>query len=133
MAKKDFSKINTNSVYSTIAEATARPEGRPTEETKGYNMFDAQATQKAQEKQILDTKEIVNAVLDRVEEKGRERQKAKRINMAFTDENYNYINVMARIKGLTLTDFINEIITDSREKNGAVYEKAVALLDEINR
>lgn len=128
-AKKDFSKINTSSVYSTIAEATARPEETATEETKVQNVLNVP---KAQEEQILHINEVVNAVLDRQEEKGREKKKLKRINMAFSDDNYSYITIMARIKGLSITDFVNEILTESREKNGAVYDKAVELLKEIN-
>lgn len=128
-AKKDFSKINTSSVYSTIAEATARPEETATEETKVQNVLNVP---KAQEEQILHINEVVNAVLDRQEEKGREKKKLKRINMAFSDDNYSYITIMARIKGLSITDFVNEILTESRAKNGAVYDKAVELLKEIN-
>jgi len=123
--KKDFSQVNTNSVYDTIAEATARPE----EETKGYNMFN---TQETQEQQVLQVAQIVNAVLDRQEEKGRDKKKLKRINMAFTDENYDYINVMSRVKGLSLTDFVNELLAKSREENNAVYQKTKDLLKELN-
>jgi len=48
---------------------------------------------------------------------GREGCKLPRINMAFWTDNYAYIQVMARVRGLTLTDFVNWIIQGAREND----------------
>lgn len=62
---------------------------------------------------------------------GRKGMKIDRINMAFTTENMDYIRVMAGIRGLTMTQFVNEILDADREKNGKVYRMAKELAKEI--
>lgn len=54
--------------------------------------------------------------------------KLDRINMAFTPTNIDYIRTMSKMKGQTMTQFVNDIITEKREKNGAAYQKAKELL-----
>lgn len=64
---------------------------------------------------------------------GRKGCKAERINMAFTPENYSFINVMSRLKGETLTQFTNSIIEKYRLENEEVYLQAKELVDRMER
>lgn len=48
-------------------------------------------------------------------------QKALRINMAFSDENYDYIKHESRRRGLSCTQFVNEII-DAYKKSNKGYD-----------
>ena len=46
---------------------------------------------------------------------GRKGIKAKRINMAFSDENHAWIKTEARRQGLTATQLVNDIIAKERK------------------
>lgn len=129
MARKDFSNINTNNVYDTLAEATARPVEAKQEPIIVEPVPQAQATQ------VIQVADIVNAVLDRAEQKAEQkhtkRTKSKRINMAFTDDNYQFIKTLAKVRGQTITDFVNDVIENSREQNKETYQKAKEFLELI--
>jgi hypothetical protein len=62
---------------------------------------------------------------------GRKGMKIDRMNMAFTAENMDYVRVMAGIRGLTMTQFVNDCLNADREKNGKVYRMAKELAKEI--
>ena len=62
---------------------------------------------------------------------GREGAKMDRINMAFTSDNFEYIKIMSKLKGQTMTQFCNWIITEHREKNEALFEQAKELGQSI--
>lgn len=47
---------------------------------------------------------------------GRKGQKLKRINMAFSDVNHEYITIESRRRGISATAFVNQIINDYRSK-----------------
>ena len=49
--------------------------------------------------------------------------KQKRINMAFTPSNYDYISAMAKLCGMTLTQFVNEALERDRIRNQDTYDK----------
>lgn len=121
MAKKDFTQVNTSAVYNTIAQATA--EEQETQETqeivktrkprKTYN-----AQEKAKYMQTLNTA-------------GRKGVSLPRINLAFTQPNYDYICTMSRVTGLNLTEFVNEIIDRHRENHSDLYNKAVEFRNSL--
>lgn len=95
-------------VYSTIIGATQH-------EQEEYETQQAQAVQ------------AVQAVQEAQATQGRKGMKMQRINMAFTPANIDYIRVMAAIRGQTMTQFVNALITQDREQNGAAYEAAKEL------
>lgn len=105
---KDFSGTR-NRVQSTIAEATA----------------DAQAAHKDYKERKTYTEQEAQEYMSAHDTAGRKGLKLPRINMAFTPENYDYIQTMARVRGETLTTFVNNIMTESREKNNELYQSAV--------
>lgn len=95
-------------VYNTII-GSAQQEQEPQEVQEAQQTQDIQAAQEAQATQ------------------GRKGLKMQRINMAFTPTNIDYIKVMSAIRGQTMTQFVNALITQDREKNGDAYEAAKAL------
>lgn len=62
---------------------------------------------------------------------GRKGVKADRLNMAFTPQNYDYVKVMAALKGQTMTKFVNELIAQSLESNKALYDQAREFASQI--
>ena len=107
MAKKDFTQVNTERVYSTINDAT---KGK---ERKTYTP--------------AETEEFTEAMKTR----GRKGTKLPRINMAFSPTNHDYIMVMARVTGQTATSFVNEIVDQYREEHQDLYQKAQEIINSL--
>jgi len=84
-------------VYNTII-ASAQQHQEVQEEQQALNAQEAQATQ------------------------GRKGAKMPRINMAFTPSNLDYLRVMAGIKGISITRYVNALVEKEREENGSTYE-----------
>ena len=63
---------------------------------------------------------------------GRKGCKAPRINMAFTPSNYEFIQIMAKASGNTMTKFCNLIIKAYQAEHPEYMEKAKAFLEVIN-
>lgn len=106
--KKDFGTIKTGRVYDTIETATSN---------KGQ-----QGTASPQE---------AEARREALRTQGRKGAKATRINMAFTDSNHQFIKIMSRISGLTMTEFTNRVIEQYRQEHPEVYDKAKAIIDQL--
>ncbi len=111
MAKKDFSKVNTGSVYDTIAEATADPAPQPIPKRK---------------KDTPPTAEEIQLAREQGRTRGRKGVKALRINMAFTPEVHDYIRTMAQVRGQTVTQFTEAVFRKSMEDNAEIYEQVKA-------
>lgn len=58
---------------------------------------------------------------------GRKGQKMPRINMAFSQENLDYLRVMAALHGKSITSYVNALIQEDRAKNTGSYEAAKQL------
>lgn len=67
-----------------------------------YNTYETQEVQKTQ---------------------GRKGQKLPRMNMAFYGDNLTYINKMSRLRGMTATAYINELIEQDQEKNKEILKE----------
>ena len=119
MAKKDFSSVNTGSVYGTIQEATADP---------------AQGAQEPQEAR-KERKTYTEAEQERYRQEGRTMGrkgcKAIRINMAFTPEVHEYIKTMARVRGESITEFTNAVFARHMLENAQLYAQAQAFKDRF--
>lgn len=105
---KDFTAINTGRVYSAIEKGTSR---------KGQQG-------KASQQEAADR-------ASKLKTQGRKGCKAVRINMAFTPENHEYIKVMAKVTGKTMTEFANLAIERYRTEHPDLYEKAKAIIDSL--
>lgn len=107
--KKDFAGINTGRVYNTIEQATSR---------KGQQ-GSASPQEQAERASALKTQ-------------GRKGCKAIRINMAFTPENHEFIKVMSKASGKTMTEFANLVIAAYQREHPEIMEQARAFLDTVN-
>jgi len=62
---------------------------------------------------------------------GRKGQKLPRINMAFTRDNLEYLRIISRIEGASMTDYVNQLLEADRQDKRAVVEKARRILRGI--
>ena len=106
--KKDFAGMNTGRVYGAIEQATSR---------KGQQ--GTASPQEAQERAA------------QLKTQGRKGCKAIRINMAFTPENHEFIKIMAKISGKTMTEFANLVVERYRNEHPDLYEQANAIIDQF--
>lgn len=107
-SKKDFAGMNTGRVYSAIEQATSE-KGQ-----QGTASPQEQAERAAQ-----------------LKTQGRKGCKAVRINMAFTPENHEFIKIMAKISGKTMTEFANLVVERYRDEHPEIYEQAKAIIDQF--
>lgn len=54
-----------------------------------------------------------------------------RITMSWTRENYDHITVMAALKGMSMTAYVNALVDADRERNADVVRRARELAEEI--
>lgn len=108
-SKKDFSNINTGKVYEQLDQATGGEGQQGTASPKEV----------AQRKAELKTQ-------------GRKGCKATRINMAFTPDNHEFIKVMAKASGHSMTEFTNLVIEAYRNEHPEIMQQANAFLETIN-
>ena len=99
MASKDFSNIGKSSIVGDIRTATHTPQSEITEE----ELHARRAAGKTQ---------------------GRAGAKMLRLNMAFTEENSEFIRVVARVTGRSMTQVTNQIVKEYRENNPEIFEIA---------
>lgn len=109
MAKKGFEGINTGRVYGAIEQATSRKGQQGTASPQ-------EATERAEALQT----------------QGRKGCKAVRINMAFSPSNYEFIRVMAKATGRTMTQFANVVIEAYRNEHPEFMQQAQGFLDFVN-
>lgn len=58
---------------------------------------------------------------------GKKGAKLTRINAAFTPDNIEYIKIMGRIRGESMSEFINHVLDKHRSDNADFYEQAKAI------
>ena len=51
--------------------------------------------------------------------------------MAFTPENHEFIKIMAKISGKTMTEFANLVVERYRNEHPDLYEQAKAIIDQF--
>jgi hypothetical protein len=56
-------------------------------------------------------------------------QKLPRINMAFSEENIEYLGTIARIKGMSKTEYVNYLITRDKKDNQDLLKSFKSLMD----
>jgi uncharacterized protein (DUF1778 family) len=108
-SKKDFAGMNTGRVYGAIEQATSKKGQQGT----------ASPQEAAERREALQTQ-------------GRKGCKAIRINMAFTPDNHEFIKVMAKASGKTMTEFTNLVVAAYRREHPEIMAQAQAFLDTIN-
>lgn len=64
---------------------------------------------------------------------GRKGQKLPRINMAFSQDNLEYLQIISSMEGISMTEYVNRLIAVDREERKDIIEKAKALLTEAKK
>lgn len=75
--------------------------------------------------------EDVQKAQEALQTQGRRGYKLQRINMGFTPANLDYIRTMSRAKGMSQTQFVNQLIERHREEAGDAYTKIKELLGDL--
>ena len=109
MAKKDFSTADTSSIYDSIAEATAPATDQDLTRPKLRREYTAEERLQ---------------FMEEMRTSGRKGVTLDRINMAFTREIYEYIQIMSRVTGMSKTGFVNFALKQHMDDHGDLYEKA---------
>lgn len=110
-SKKDFSSISgpAGKVHSQVEQAISK---------KGQQG-------RAGKEEIAERKEQLRT-------QGRLGCKAIRINMAFTPSNHQFIKVMSKASGRTMTEFTNLVLAAYQREHPEIMEQAQGFLDTIN-
>ncbi|MFA5638774.1 MAG: hypothetical protein WC961_07890 [Anaerovoracaceae bacterium] len=59
---------------------------------------------------------------------GKKGQKLPRINMAFQTSNLEYLQIISRIEGKSITEYVNNLVEQDRQKNSERMEAAKQIL-----
>ena len=57
--------------------------------------------------------------------------KAPRINVSFSQTNYDYVRIMSRIKGVTMCQFVNDTLTLYREEHPELFKMARSMIELV--
>lgn len=80
-----------------------------------------------EEPSVQDVQEAQEAL----QTQGRRGYRMQRINMGFTPSNLDYIRTMSKAKGITQTQFVNQVLDRYREETGEAYTKIKELLGDL--
>ena len=67
---------------------------------------------------------------DTQDAQGRKSAKLPRINMAFSPQNLEYLRVMAGIRGMSITKYVNTLIERDQEQNRGTFDAVKKLTSE---
>ncbi len=117
--KKDYTvnAAEATPINETIETVTATPTPKEIERRSRDKEYTAEEIQLAREQGRT---------------RGRKGVKALRINVAFTPANHEYLTIMSRVRGESLTDFLNYIISQSLVDHREIYEKAKVFIEEFD-
>lgn len=90
----------------------------------------AQNSGKTKRKQSTASRQEAAERASELRTQGRKGCKAVRINMAFTPENHKFIKTMARISGMTMTEFVNKELEKSMKQSGE-YKCALEIKEKM--
>lgn len=94
---------------------------------KNKNFIAENITQEAEESRL--TKNIENAT--GTTKKGRPSKEQTMHNIGFSADNIEYLRTMSRVKGISVTEFVNEIVADHIATHGDVYQQIKELVKNI--
>mgnify|MGYP001445159695 CR=1 FL=1 len=94
---------------------------------EAINKFFTHETQQEQNTQEID--EILEALQEQEEQKTPKRkQKWPRMNIAFKGNNLEYLKIMSRIDGMSITDYVNRLIKADQEVRAKDVKAALEVL-----
>ena len=98
-----------------------------------YAAISGTGTETSEVKEVIEVQEVQGDFTERQESlrtQGKKGAKAQRFNMAFTPSNLDFIRIMSKINGQTMTQFVNEIIDREREAQSETYQQVKSFLDK---
>ena len=98
-----------------------------------YAAISGTETEAEEVKEVIEVQEVQGDFTERQESlrtQGKKGAKAQRFNMAFTPSNLDFIRIMSKINGQTMTQFVNEIIDREREAQSETYQQVKSFLDK---
>lgn len=101
---KDFTKQAQESIFDAVMPQGVQPEEEAQELREAQEAFQTQ---------------------------GRPGMKMMRLNMAFSPSNTEFIRVMSRLNGQSMTRYINSVMDGERERKADVYQKAKDFLKDL--
>ena len=57
--------------------------------------------------------------------------KLPRINMEFSNGNHDYLKIISRIEGVSITEYVNKLIAEDKTRRADEIEKAKTILKNI--
>jgi len=75
-----------------------------------------------------ETEEMIRAREER-RTQGRKGMKAARVNTSFTPSNIEYLRKIAGLEGMSMTEYLNELVKRDMERRGEALKQAWAILD----
>jgi len=134
-SKKDFSALKTGNRTAPAGAQTTTVTTAPAENawTTGSKVMAniAQATSRKGQQATASPQEAAERK-EKMQTQGRKGVRSERINMAFSDSNYQFIKIMAKATGKTMTEFTNAIIAAYQREHPELMEQAQAFLDTVN-
>lgn len=129
MSKKNFKNSNPALAYITDnknQEKKKEQANAPLDTTNSSDAHDAQGTHSTQHTQ---TAQDEPSAPHTQKTQGRKGQKRQRINMAFDDDNIEYLRLMSRVEGISMTQYVNNLLDQDRVVNADKIKKMEELLD----
>lgn len=117
--KKDFSLMDTERANTGETIATGSL----------YSSIEQSGSRKGQQGKA--SPEEIAARQSALKTQGRKGCKAIRINMAFSPENREYLRIMGRVTGKSMTEFCNWIIDQYRAEHPELYADALSLIERV--
>jgi hypothetical protein len=118
MAKnKKFDALDTSNIFNNAVQ-TAISETEPEQIPR-------------QKRDVPPSAEIVEQAREQSKTQGRKGCKAHRFNMAFSPKAYEFITCMARVRGETITSFVNGLIEKTIDDNEETYRQALKFRDSL--
>lgn len=85
-------------------------------------------TQKVQD--ARDTQEV-QYVQETHPTQGKKGKKLPRINMAFSPENLEYLQLISRLEGISITQYVNNLVAKDRADKSDIVDKAKEILKGV--
>lgn len=122
LPKDITSSINTTPVYGAIAEATADP----AQDAQEALLLREEPQEPAGASRYTEQEAL--QYMNNLQTTGRKGLKLPRINLAFAPDVYQYIRHMSRVKGVSMTEFVDAVLRQHMDDHRDIYEKAIEFM-----
>lgn len=123
MTKKfDIAAANTENMYNSIEQAT-----RDTHDTQELIKLP-----KRKKPRKTYTQAETREILDTMETRGRKGVKLPRINVALHPDTLKYLKTMAKVRGTTITSYVNMVLEIDKKQNAAIYKQALQFAQYVD-